>query len=159
MKAWLISVAAIIILTVIAGIILPEGKTNKLIKSIFAVVCMFVLVMPLQYIKNNGFNVSDIFEGGEFTVDTFYLQTTFGKRAILLENSSMELLDESGYKGTEVHIFYDMDKISFEIEKVYVNIANLVILENYQHININVEITNLLADNLKIKAEQIIVYE
>jgi len=160
MRDWIINVAAIIILTVVAGMILPEGKTNKLIKSIFSVICLFVLIMPIQYISNGNFSVADVFSiNDEVELDNDFLYYTFSKQAASLEEDCKELLEEQGITEVEVQIIFYTDKIAFVIEKVYINIENIVILENYQHININVEISNLLADSLNIETEQIVFYE
>jgi autonomous glycyl radical cofactor GrcA len=160
MNDWIISVAAIIILTVVAGIILPEGKTNKLIKSVFSIVCLFVLIMPIQYLNNNNFSISNLFSiSDEFELDETFLYFTSSEKAESIKIECYELLEKEGITGTDIQIIFDTEKIVFTIEKVYVNIKNIVILENYQHININVVISNLLTDNLNIEAEQIIIYE
>ncbi len=47
MKQWVLSVAGIAILTVLADIILPNGQTRKYIKTVIGIVVTLVLVQPL----------------------------------------------------------------------------------------------------------------
>jgi len=116
--------------------------------------------MPIQYISNGNFSVADVFSiDDEVELDNDFLYYTFSKQAASLEEDCKELLKEEGITEVEVQIIFYTDKIAFVIEKVYINIENIVILENYQHININVEISNLLADSLNIETEQIVFYE
>lgn len=47
MKQWVLSVAGIAILTVLADVILPGGQTRKYIKTVIGIVVTLVLVQPL----------------------------------------------------------------------------------------------------------------
>ena len=64
MKTWIISISAIIILTSIFGLIIPESKIGKLIKSIFSILVVFVIAEIIHIIvcaikrkKINFFNI------------------------------------------------------------------------------------------------------
>ena len=47
MKIYLISAAAVIFLSVLVSLIIPEGKLNKTIVFILRMVCIFVLIQPI----------------------------------------------------------------------------------------------------------------
>lgn len=47
MKAYLLSAAAVIFLSVIVSLIIPEGKLNKSIVFVMRMVCIFVLIRPI----------------------------------------------------------------------------------------------------------------
>ena len=47
MKAYLLSAAAVIFLSVIVSLIIPEGKLNKTIVFVMRMVCIFVLIQPI----------------------------------------------------------------------------------------------------------------
>lgn len=47
MKAYLLSAAAVIFLSVIVSLIIPEGKLNKTIVFVMRMVCIFVLIQPV----------------------------------------------------------------------------------------------------------------
>ena len=46
MKAYLLSAAAVIFLSVIVSLIIPEGKLNKKKVFVMRMVCIFVLISP-----------------------------------------------------------------------------------------------------------------
>ena len=47
MKTYLLSAAAVIFLSVIVSLIIPEGKLNKTIVFIMRMACIFVLIQPI----------------------------------------------------------------------------------------------------------------
>lgn len=63
MKAWILSIVGVIFAGVIIEIIIPEGKTNAFIKSIFAIVFMYIIMSPVINIINdtNMLDFSEIF--------------------------------------------------------------------------------------------------
>jgi len=72
MKAWILSIVGIMFIGVIIEIIMPEGKTNTFIKSMFAIVFMYVVMSPIiNLIKDANFiDFNEIFNmGNEEIVD------------------------------------------------------------------------------------------
>ena len=53
LSAWVLSIVGIVVLTLMVDIIIPEGKTGKYIKGVFAMLTVFVIAMPLPKIFNN----------------------------------------------------------------------------------------------------------
>ena len=47
MKVWIISIGAVILMTVISLYIIPEGKLGKHVKGIFSVLIIFVIINPV----------------------------------------------------------------------------------------------------------------
>ena len=54
MKTYLISVTAVIFLSVIVSLVIPEGKLNKTIVFIMRMACIFVLIQPITGIFKIG---------------------------------------------------------------------------------------------------------
>ena len=52
LSAWVLSIVGIVVLTLMVDIIIPEGKTGKYIKGVFAMLTVFVIAMPLPKIFN-----------------------------------------------------------------------------------------------------------
>jgi hypothetical protein len=50
MSSYLTLAAGIIFLTIVLGIILPDGKLNKFINFIIRLICIFVLIQPITQI-------------------------------------------------------------------------------------------------------------
>ena len=45
---WILSITGIILVSLIVEIILPNGKTNNLIKSIVSIFSVFIIISPLK---------------------------------------------------------------------------------------------------------------
>ena len=52
MKVWIISIAAVIILTSCAEMLLPSGKIKNACRTVFAILCMAVVIKPIAEIAN-----------------------------------------------------------------------------------------------------------
>ena len=52
MQTYLLSAAAVIFLSVIVSLVVPEGKLNKTVTFVMRLVCIFVLIQPLTKLFN-----------------------------------------------------------------------------------------------------------
>ena len=59
LSAWVLSIVGIVVLTLMVDIIIPEGKTGKYIKGVFAMLTVFVIAMPLPKIFNSEFDLEE----------------------------------------------------------------------------------------------------
>lgn len=59
MKIYLLSATAVIFLSVIVSLLIPEGKLNKTIVFIMRMACIFVLIQPITGIFKIGSSVTD----------------------------------------------------------------------------------------------------
>lgn len=59
MKIYLLSATAVIFLSVMVSLIIPEGKLNKTIVFIMRMACIFVLIQPITGIFKVSTSVSD----------------------------------------------------------------------------------------------------
>ena len=65
MKTYLISATAVIFLSVMVSLIIPEGKLNKTIVFVMRMACIFVLIQPITgifKIKNTGVSNSSLYD-------------------------------------------------------------------------------------------------
>jgi len=160
MKEYILSIISVILLTGVAGIILPDGKMGKFVKSVFALITLVIILNPLvslmrQFTSGNyeptfG-NDAEIKEDVEF-ID--YIEFT---RARLMSEKAEEALKEKGYEGT-VEVIYESIDYNFKIKKIKVNLKNKVIDGVDKHINIE-EVKQAVADALAVKKELIVVNE
>ncbi len=58
MGQWVITVAGIVILSVLCDVILPEGQTRKYIKTVVGVVVTLVMLQPIVSLASSSLNVS-----------------------------------------------------------------------------------------------------
>lgn len=158
MSGWLIAVTAVIILTAAANLVMPEGRTGKLTRSIFSIVCLLVVLMPLSALKGGGYQLQPFFEEESYDLDGDFLLFLSIQRSEYLEKQTTDYLEKLGYMGAEVKVQMKVEGYDYTVDKVFVNIENLSIKENNQHINIIIEITKLTADFLSLQTERVIVY-
>ena len=67
MSSWLLSIVGVVFMGVLFDLIYPNGKTNSLCKSIFAILSLFVMVAPIlkidiNDIKADNFNNQELIE-------------------------------------------------------------------------------------------------
>ena len=157
MNSWVLSVSATIVLTVVVGLIAPQGKIGGFIKSIFSLVTIIVIIQPLVNLKNveYDFNVSSNLE---WSVQQDYLEFTDFKKTQALENDTKTLLLDKGYNVDSVTINYESVDFAYKIKKVIVYFDESVIKPNEVNIDIIDEITELLMKYLSVDKGAISVY-
>ena len=72
-SSWLLSIAGVILLSVLAELILPEGQMNKYTKVIFSFVVLLVIILPLPKLFGKDFNLEKFFNYGENILQEDYL--------------------------------------------------------------------------------------
>lgn len=137
MKTYLLSATAVIFLSVIVSLIIPEGKLNKTIVFIMRMACIFVLIKPVTGI----FKVSS--EGTEPVFDYIYICKVYSDNQS--EQLEAVLKDKFGVEcDCTVSVVYDDEQ--FKAESVVVateNNSQLIdkiyeYLEEMKYINISV---------------------
>ena len=151
MKGWILSIVGMVLIGVIFEIIVPDGKTNSFIKSIFAIFFMFVVVSPIINLVKNS--------------DAIDFSTIFSSASQneLTEQSLMELkfqienhLSNNGVSGVEVEVMGYSTLDDTIIEQIYVNLSNLVILKKDEHIDKYKLITTLIKEKVEIDEGKIV---
>lgn len=151
MTGWLLSIVGIVFMGVLFDLIYPNGKTNSLCKSIFAVLSLFVMVSPIlkldiDNIKVDNFNNQQLIEHiNDAKINSIKLKID-------------SHLSSCGIVGVVVKIDSNLTNEEFEIEKIYIDTTNLVLTENITNINKYVVIINEVSNLLDIEKERIVVY-
>lgn len=151
MSGWVLGIVGVVFLGVMVETIVPNGKTNVFIKSIFAIVFMYVVASPiLKFVKNNDlidlsaiFNVSD--KDDELEQKLFEIKCQ-------IENH----LSDGGVEGVEVEVLGYSTNDDIIIEEISVNIANLVINKKDEHIDKYRLITDLIMEVVNVQEEKIV---
>ncbi len=160
-SAWIMSILGIVIIGTLIDLILPSGRISKYIKSIFATVTVLVIVTPIPSLIKNNFNV----ENGnliapEFTLDENYIAFADGIKMRYLAKGVEEKLAEDGLRGVSVEIDGKFDNNnSLIINFVKVNLQNLVIDEDKQHINKYELIRDSVTKYLNVEKGAVIINE
>ena len=120
MKVYLISAAAVMFLSVIVSLVIPEGKLNKSITFVMRMVCILVLIQPITGL----FKLSDKNSQLSDSFDSEYVCNVY------TDNQSREmekLLKKEFDTDTECEVL-----IYYEDEQFKVGSVSIGILENPQ---------------------------
>lgn len=124
MSGWVLSVTAVICLTVLLDIIMPDGQMKKYVKAIVSIIVIFVIITPLASIAVGEFDLTK----GNITIDSDMLDN--------LESTS------DRYRETQLEAMLSDDDITADVKiendngkkKVEVIIQNQVLSENEMNI-------------------------
>ena len=160
-SSWVISIVGVVLLSLIADIMLPEGQINKYIKSVFAIITVFVIVSPLPtFFSNFSQHTDDFFVSDEkFAINEDFLgELRFEKqreKEILLKN----VFEQNGFKNVGISIICDNQSVVFEIKTICLDIKNVVIQNEDKNINIKDKLCQLVYSAVGINADEVVFYE
>ncbi len=157
-SSWILSVTGIIIVTLLTEIVLPNGKTGKTIKSVLAVFSIFVIVSPLKVIDFNSFDFSSILTS-KLGIDKEFIENREFEKILEYEKIIEENLNSSGYKDIKIKIKGEYKNENFNINNVFVDLKNLVLLNQNLNINKYTNIIAIIKNIIKVEEKNIIFYE
>lgn len=159
-SGWLLSVVGIVIISVLVDLILPEGEMQKYIKAIFSVFVVFVMISPVLKININDIDFNKfIYNQSSVEINEDYIKNYNNSYKENLEKVCVEQLNSKGFLGVKVEISLNMSTKRFQIEKVNVNLKNLVINNNGLHIDKYQEIKSIIISVLGIESEKVVMSE
>ena len=150
--AWGLTILGLAIITTVAEMLLPQGKTRNVVRSVAATVATLVIVTPLPSLFKSGFNFD--FSGGEVAVDSEYLEYVDGIKAEAYVKSAKEYLKSKGLDG-DYTLSVTLD--GFNVKSATVNFSDSIMSENISHINKS-EIIKSIADYFDIDEEAVMAY-
>lgn len=152
MNPWILCIIGVVFLGVMLEIVVPDGKTNAFIRSIFAVIFMVIVVSPIiKLVKDSEF--IDFSDMVTWTVNQDdYTEQLLLELKFQIENH----LTTNGVEGVQVEVKGYSTNKDVKIEQIKVDLSNLVILEKDEHINKYKLITTLIKEKVEIDEESII---
>lgn len=157
MVVWAISVAGIILLTVLCDVIIPEGQTTKYIKTVTSLIAIVVMISPLPALLNGDLSL-EVGGGKGSSIDQNYLEYVFAKQVDAMELRCEEYLaDTKGIGGLEIDILHSTENNKISIKKVLVNIENMVIKQPNDNIDIVGEITSTITKLLAVDNSKVVI--
>ena len=144
--AYALSIFAVIVISAVADIMLPDGKTSKTAKAVFSVMITLTLLSPGIKLIRGDLNIEDI-TAKAFETDNELISHTFYMIKTGYEEEIYVLLSDNGYDfvtsvecdvGEEnrrlekVKIFYDNVGINKEDEHTYISGMKTVVKNAYE---------------------------
>ena len=157
---WVISIVGVVFLSVLADIVLPQGQTNKYIKSIFAIVTVFVIVSPLPTLFDSFADQTDLlFEQQTVSIDDSFLNQLVESKQIEQQNFIEKLCNENGILNIKSNITINFDEGKYKIDLIEIYIKNAVIQNEDKNINIKEKLQQLIVDACGVSKERVVFYE
>lgn len=157
---WLLGVVGIVLIGTLVDLILPDGEMQKYIKAIFSIVIVFVMISPIVNIDLNKIDFNKfIYNDSSVTINEKYLKNYNNIYKESLEKTCEMALKNSGFSGVKVNICLNMSITKFQIEKVEVNLKNLVIDTNKVHIDKYQEIKSVIISVLGVDEDKVVTSE
>ncbi len=156
-STWILSITGIVLVGLLFDILLPNGKTNKIVKSVVALFTVLVIVSPLKNIDLNNFDFSNLFEN--FNIDSQFVSSITEDMVQTLKDDIQENLYENGYSGVKIDFEVSSSQENLQIKTVFVDLSNLVLLDNNLNINKYTNIVAIIKSLVDIKEDSIIFYE
>lgn len=155
MGQWLLGLVGIAFVSVILDVILPAGSTKKVIQCVFAIFSIYVIVAPLPKIFSTA--ETTITEEG-VTLDEAFLHSTNSQIISALEKKIVESAEQSGITGVNVVIWADLSNNEIDVQKVYVDLTNIVLSKDRQNINKYEVLTEIVQRHVNVSKEDITFY-
>ena len=126
--AWALSIVGVVLIGLLIDIVMPEGQTNKYVKSVFAVMTVFVIAAPLPKLLSGSLDLGEIFgDSASYEIDNSFLEALNRQKVAALKERAAAAFTAAGYAGVEyavthetregalviTHIFVDLGKASY----------------------------------------------
>lgn len=155
-SSYVLSIAGIILLSVVVELVLPDGQMNKYIRSIFSFFIIGVIIAPLPNLLSSK-SVSSIFDFEGYQIQQGYIDAMDSSKSKKLSYELEHLLAEEGYRQIKISVVMEEG----ELAEVKIDLKNLVFDEKALHKDIESIrefITEKFAKDKHIEKEKI-VYE
>ena len=157
MTGYILSVLGIIIAGVLIDVIIPNGTICKYVKSIYSIFVVAVLINPIFNLigKTKDFT----FKYDDFKADQKLLEYICNSRAETLERKIENVLDQEGFENVDIILNFSVESDVMQYNSCMINLENLSINKDKQHINKYEFIKNVVKENTNLTEEEIIINE
>lgn len=132
-SSYILTIAGVILISVVVELVLPDGQMSKYIKSIFSFFIIGVIISPLPSLLSIK-NVSSIFEYNDYQIQEGYISFLNNSKLETLEVEEEKFLCENGYLNVDIELKgEDLSTADLIIKNVYVNFDNLIIEDFAKH--------------------------
>ena len=156
-SSWIMAVVGISVLGVLVDLVMPDGQTKKYIKGVFAFIVVLVIISPLPSLLNKEFSINDIFEENAIVIQEDFVYQVNRDRLKTLENMIEADLKEQGISNVSIKISANIFTNKMKIEAVFVDLSQVVINQNLEHIDINELVAKSVLKYVSIEKNNIVI--
>lgn len=161
MKEWLLSVTAVVLLSVLLELLLTEGKIKKYVSGVIRLVVIVVVFVPVIKFVKSDFDWMDIFpqtEVSQTVVDENTLAFIDGMKREEAEKEVENKLSSVGIKDADVNIYTYDDGEKITISYISVDLYAAVITGYEENIILTEKIKETVGEILTVSEDKIIIY-
>lgn len=151
MTSYISSILGAVILGIVIEVALPNGQTRKYIKGMYSIFVVFILLTPVANLVNKDFDLNELIDTTAVSVNEDYIEYITKARAEQMATYLEQKLDSEGMKNISIEVVYKETDLDISIEKIIVNIQNLVIDRKDKHINKYNVIKECILNSVKIE--------
>lgn len=155
MTSYILSVLGIVVAGVFIDVIVPSGSINKYIKGIYSIFVVATLISPITKLINKDFN----FNYALIQTDEKLLNYLYQHRADAMEKELISYFESEGFSNVDINLSYSISNDEIEYNTCEINLKNLVISADKQHINKYEFIKNTIKKATNLTDEEILINE
>jgi len=157
MKAYVLSILGVTICGIIIDVIIPSGKINNYIKSIYSIFVVAVILTPLINFFSKGKDFTLNYQ--DYAVNEKLLNFISNSKVDALEKELQQALINEGYSGVDINLNFSLENDEIVYNSCNVNISKLVIAEEKKHINKYQFISGVIEERTNLASEVIVFDE
>ena len=159
LSSWVLSIAVICILSVLIDLFLPQGVMSEHVKTVFNFIIILVFIMPIPNLFESQKDSLTFFNTTTIEIQEDFIYQLNRDKLTMLENKIEDTLEKNKILNIDISLSANIFEVQMQIEAVYVDLSNLVIENNEQHINIKNEVVKVISSFIEINKEGIIFSE
>ena len=157
MKGYILSILGIVLAGVFIDIIVPSGKINKYIRSIYSIFVVAVLLNPLINFLSNHRDFTVKYK--EYELSEKLLNYIYEMRVKTQEENLKNLFSNEGFDNIDIKLSFSSENDELKYNSCKVNLKNVVIDKDMQHINKYEFIKKIIKEYTNLSDEEIIIDE
>ena len=157
MSGYILSVLGIVVAGVFIDIIIPSGSINKYIRGVYSIFVVAVLVSPIMKLMNKTHDFSIKFQ--DYALNESLLSYLYTEKVNAMEDSIEKLLTDKGLENVDIILNFSIENDQLKYKFCKVNLKDLVINADKQHINKYEIITEVVKNSTNLTQEEILFDE
>lgn len=157
MAGYILSILGIVVAGIFIDIIVPDGSINKYVKSIYSIFVVAVILNPLvKFLAKK-----DVYtlQYDDYQVNEKLMAYIQNQQVKQMENKIKTQLESEGFKNLDIKINFSTNSDELTLISCEINLKNLSIDADKQHINKYEFITGVVKENTNLLDEVILFYE
>ena len=153
------SILGVALIGAVIDLVLPSGRMNKFIKSVFAAVTVLIVLLPLPDLVKNGFKSENFILREDVRLQQEYLEYTASIKKNALCKGLRAALKEDGIVLGDLEIEGNFEGSAPVVEKVRINMKQVVMTGQSEHIHNYTTVRTSVMRYLSVEEDVVDLYE